>query len=519
MNRLLRFVSIHWLQITVLVLIVIFLRLPSLFEPFGEDSGANAYHARLILDGEALYSTHHPAHHLPAVYYVYALAFKLFGDNTISVKLLLILWTICTAMIIFLIGKRLENDSTGFIAAVFYAILNSHLLLKGNSAETELFANLPISVAILLCIDLTFAGERNWKFSFVGIFCAIAMLFKIVFVSPLIVSFLIIILNAKSQHDNRWDLKKTLQRSVWIGVGFLIPIAIVAVFFTGAGLLPRLLLVFNLGTNYVNQLSSSRNLLFVLFIPFLLLLINNGILLLLSLGGALHIIKKSNRSFYNNQRFTVIGYGILFWFLLSIIIAGITRTMFPHYSIIIIPSLSILAAWELVQIKNRILEVNTFTNINFTSLVYPTLISTALILSVYSNYRYYYHFVMYSIGRETYDDFLIQDNSPENSTPLKMKKISNYIQDNSDSEDFIYSWSDNAQIYYLANRRAPIDIIWPSYAEATGSYKRIFSPQTKIIIVGESILAPKPDWFWDELSRAYKLDTTIGDQKIYLRNN
>ena len=99
-----------------------------------------------------------------------------------------------------------------------------------------------------------------------------------------------------------------------------------------------------------------------------------------------------------------------------------------------------------------------------------------------------------------------------------MLKIAQYLQSHTTKDDFIYTWSDNAQIYYLTDRQAPIDIIWPSYAEATGPYQRIFIPRTKYIIVGNSIVAAKPNWLSKELEKSYTLETIIEDMKIYHRN-
>ena len=72
-----------WLILSILVILF---RLPSLDEPFDQDSSAIAYGARLIVQGEPLYTSFHPAHHLPLAYYVYALAFSLFGDGLFAVK-------------------------------------------------------------------------------------------------------------------------------------------------------------------------------------------------------------------------------------------------------------------------------------------------------------------------------------------------------------------------------------------------------------------------------------------------
>jgi hypothetical protein len=104
----------EWLIIIGLSLLVILLRLPSLDHPFDNDSAANAYHARLIVQGEPLYGLHHPAHHLPGVYYTYALAFSLLGDNVWAVKFLLLGWTIATVYLLYRLGSLLIDWGAQF---------------------------------------------------------------------------------------------------------------------------------------------------------------------------------------------------------------------------------------------------------------------------------------------------------------------------------------------------------------------------------------------------------------------
>jgi hypothetical protein len=80
-----KYLNHQWAIIIGLFILVVLLRLPSIEEPFEIDSGVSAYHARLILQRKPLYSTHHPAHHLLAADYTYALVFLLFGDSARSV--------------------------------------------------------------------------------------------------------------------------------------------------------------------------------------------------------------------------------------------------------------------------------------------------------------------------------------------------------------------------------------------------------------------------------------------------
>lgn len=52
---------------------------------------------------------------------------------------------------------------------------------------------------------------------------------------------------------------------------------------------------------------------------------------------------------------------------------------------------------------------------------------------------------------------------------------------------------------------------------ATGPYRRIFGPQTELIIVDAHRQPPPPGWLYEELTRRYTLETIIDEQAIYRR--
>ena len=498
-----------------LVFLVIFLRLPSLQIPFDMDGGDHAYHARLILRGEPLYSSHHPGHHLPGVYYTYWLAFRLLGDSTWSVKLLLIPWTILTAYLIYLVGLRLDGNAVGILAAIFYSILSSHKLLKGLTAETELFANLPITAAILLSIEFMINKPKNWKFIFIGVLNAIAFLYKAVFLSPLIVALFMVVASVWLDREGKNALKTVFKRIGWMMLGFSGFTLVVVAYFASLGLLDRLLLVFSLGTGYVDDTSNQVNFIFIPVLPLFVLGINNVILVLLSLGACYRFFKENRLKSAVDSSFKLIGFGIIVWYLLSILIAGLTRRLWHHYSLIVIPPLSLLAAWEIVQlIKKRVVQRPLAQR---RSAVLPVvgLLIAALLISAGTNYKIYYSYWRFQSGVADFAEFL--ESAGPNGADLRLLTTAEYIQARTTADDFIYSWSNNAQIYYLTDRRAPIDMIWPIYAQATGPYQRIFSPRTKYILVGESNTAITPGWLYQELEKSYRLETVIGDQEIYRR--
>jgi len=306
-----KYLNRQWLFLSILVVAVIMLRLPALSQPFDNDSGANAYHARLILRGEPLYSTHHPAHHLPGVYYTYTVAFLLLGDSTWSIKVLLIPWTILTAYIIYLYGKQLDRELTGYLASFFFILLTSHVFLKGHTAETELFANLPITAAIFLAVYLTINNAKNWLFTFVGVICAVAFLYKAVFLSPIIIVGIILIVDALLTKEKVDSWQISARRIFWTACGFVVPILIVLILFARIELLSRLLLVFTLGQGYTVDQASRVGIFQVIYLPFYVLAINNLAILILSIAGIVNLARRIRKKIYSDNPFIITAIALI----------------------------------------------------------------------------------------------------------------------------------------------------------------------------------------------------------------
>jgi hypothetical protein len=146
------------------------------------------------------------------------------------------------------------------------------------------------------------------------------------------------------------------------------------------------------------------------------------------------------------------------------------------------------------------------------------LLSFALFLSGVRNSRYYHHYVRYRLGLETHEDFVVKGVGWGDSL-LRVQRLADYVRERTTPADRIYYWSGDTQIYYLADRRCAIDIIWPLYAEATGSHERIFSPRTRYVILGESNNIPRPDWLHRQLEGEYRLERVIDGQEIYRRTD
>lgn len=73
------------------------------------------------------------------------------------------------------------------------------------------------------------------------------------------------------------------------------------------------------------------------------------------------------------------------------------------------------------------------------------------------------------------------------------------------------------QIYYFSDHNPPIDILWPYYVSATGSPERIFTPQTKYIIVDLPERLARPEWMLNGLAHYYHLETMNAGKELYRR--
>jgi len=130
-----------------------------------------------------------------------------------------------------------------------------------------------------------------------------------------------------------------------------------------------------------------------------------------------------------------------------------------HYYLLIVPPLSLLAAWLIARLHN---VGQTYDRTRLTALAMSVLLLLSIGTAyVYRNGGYLYHFIRYKIGQETYRAFVLNAWPPDGPTLVALQDIANYVEAHSAPDDRIYIWSDDVQLYYLANRRCALDFIWP----------------------------------------------------------
>lgn len=505
----------EYTALVALSLLAVLLRLPSLEQPFDNDSGAIAYHARRIVRGEPLYGVHHPAHHMPAVYYVYALAFTLFGDSVWAVKFFLLPWTALTVYLAYCLGRLLVGREMGLLAAVFYAFLSSDVWLFGSSAEIEVFANLPRIAAPLIAVSLARRGARSWRFLFVGLVSGIAVLFKVVYLSPLAMTGLVLLLDVWRNKGSFASWQRAIRGSLWTGLGLALALAVTVGYFWSQGLLSRFLLVLTIGRGYVAMRNAASSFLAYTFLyPLGVLTSRNVVLVVCAVAGWVGVFLEQYRAIRARNKAILSQMFVVLWLLLALIEAGFSRVAFPHYYQLVIPPLAVLAAWFV----HRIAGVLRAQYPKGATVLAVLSVAAVVGVSLGQNAHYYTTYARYKLGLGTYEDFVQYGwHRAMGEEFIRVQELADYVREHTLPTDRIYYWSGGVQIYYLADRLCPIDIIWPIYAEATGPYQRIFGEQTRYVILGESNNIPRPAWLYDGLAQQYVLETTIRGQEVYRR--
>ena len=507
-----------WLALLGLVLL---LRVPTLAIPFENDSGAIAYHARYINQGEPLYGSHHPSHHMPGAFYLYALAFQLFGDQVVAVKWVLLIWIWLTVCLLYSLGKKIGNHWLGLMAAIFAAVLYSHLELSGQSARIEMFLGLFHVTAILILVHtLQWQNQAPLRNLFlIGIVGGLAFLFKATALSSFgtacIACFMI-----RGQRPTRQDFFLLLQREGVLCLGFITSLLPALIYFAMQNLIPRLTLIFTLATQYVGVARPGlEGPQYLLLFPLAVLAKNNLLILIAALAGIIFVVRRplKTRPTNTSQPGSYFIY-IIIWFVLAFVETGTSRTYLSHYYLVFMPSLTLLAAWFLQKLYQDIAQYRN----RKTAVSVLTLTLTAIFaLSIQQNFSLYYHYMRYIVGVQNYETFLIEG-LPDQAgvVALREQELANYLQNHTNPTDTIYYWSNFMELYYLANRRATIPFIWPIYAEASGQYEQIF--QAKYIIMGNHTifgLQETPQWLPQGLASQYTLETTIHEQAVYRRNH
>jgi hypothetical protein len=375
------------------------------------------------------------------------------------------------------------------------------------TAQMEHFANLPLIASVLMTIFLLRKQAPAWQFIWVGMLGAISILYKVTFVAPLIVAGVSILVMAWITRSDTDVWKIMLSRLIWMAIGLVIPLAIVAGYFASLGLWERLMLVFEFGFNYINdsQLMGGSDLPRPFGFPLFWMSVNNIALLVF---GLIATYRLARRAIPIKNIDNMTDFALVLWLLVSFALAGMRGGGFAHYVVPIIPPLALMGA---IEVNTAYKRWKIKSPEKYARLGAGVFVALVVINFIWANYEIYSLYLNYKLGRSSYESFL----RSVSEDGYASQAVAEYIQAHTNPDDFIYIWSIYVDVYYYADRTPPIDILWPSYVSATGSSERILDSRTKYIVLDKPERMDRPQWLLDGLAINYYLETTIEDREIY----
>jgi 4-amino-4-deoxy-L-arabinose transferase-like glycosyltransferase len=404
-----------------LLLLVVLLRIPSLYEPYWYgDEGIYLTLGQALKKGWVFYRDIHD-NKPPLLYLVAALA-----GNVYWFRAILALWFAATATVFFrLMQVLLPKEKWAWYVSTLAMIIGT-TMLEGNVANGEIFMIGPVTAAVLLLVTAIKKKKPGGNYFLAGILLSLGFLFKVP--AGFDLASLLLWLLIFEQKNLKAVLKIWKDRRLWLVLGgFLLPVGLsVAYYAKVGGLEPyvRSALMQNVG--YLSSWGGNQ----------MGLLVRSGVLLV------------SLAIFYGMVREFKLGSAAklaVIWFLLALFAALLSERPYPHYLIQPAVPAAILISLLLFS-KRKIVKLVVLTTGFLAGLAYYQIRFWR-----YPIVAYYQNFIQYSLGKKSqvaYNNFFDWRVNQTN-------EVAKYLRETTLPEERIFIWGDEPYIYALA-RRLPI---------------------------------------------------------------
>ena len=403
-----------------LILTFLFLRIPSLFEPYWYgDEGIYLVLGQAIRKGITLYSHIHD-NKPPSLYFLAAFSQTVFGF-----RLLLLFFMIPTIYFFHRLSSFFLSSKAAKIATFIFLVLTSIPLFEGNIANAEVFMLLPTLIGVYLLAKPK-PSINNIIIS--ALLLGLAFTIKI----PVAIEFAFLCLWLFI--DDLDSFKKAffnIKNIAIFSFVFLLPISLWGIYYYFQGAFKPFLIAsllqnfgylssWSTGTHASSAASGG---------------IVNRFIILLFFWALIYFFKVKK---IISSKFSF----LLFWFSATIFGVLLSSRPYPHYLIQSLPPL-ILIIIEVFNFKDKKIQFLSlfsvfffaFTLFKFKFYFYPVL-------------RYYSNFYSYIIGKKSISDYQKYFGYQVNS----VYKISDFIKNNTSPNDKIFVWGDEPYIYALSNR-------------------------------------------------------------------
>jgi hypothetical protein len=213
--------------------VVTAIRVRLLNMPLERDEGEYAYAGQLLLQDVSPYkAAYNVALKLPGTYVAYAVIMAVFGQTAAALHAGVILVSVATAVLVFVMARRIYGDAAGVVAAGTYALLSIVPETFGLAAHATHFVMLSALAGIVLLQNLENRASAARIFS-AGLLIGLAVLMKQTGAAFGFFAVGWILWCELSSDQKKWP--RLAARLAWLVLGGLLPIILMCFIIVCAG--------------------------------------------------------------------------------------------------------------------------------------------------------------------------------------------------------------------------------------------------------------------------------------------
>jgi len=424
-----------WGAILIIILLTALIRIHLLQVPLERDEGEYAYAGQLILQGILPYTEVYNMK-MPGIYAAYALILSLFGQTHTGIHLGLLLVNTASIILIFLLGKKLFDPLTGVVAGASFAVSSLSQSVQGVFANTEHFVIL-FAVGGILLLLRAIDDNRMKPLFLSGLLLGLAFMMKQHGAFFIAFSGIYLLYSQLTRRPIDW--KNCVLKFILFSIGVMIPFGLTCLVFFFNGIFDRFWFwTFVYAREYVSIVPFSLGLTILKYNILNILSSSFFIWVLAGIGLASTIW---------NKRFRSLRFFIITFFIFSFLSVCIGFYFRPHYFVLLLPAIALLAGVGISSIGGLFSETKSLT---LKRGILILLVVIPLTFSIYRERKFLFQMNPNEASRSIYG---------LNPFPESLE-IAEYIKKHTSKNDRIAVIGSEPQIYFYSQRRSATGYIY-----------------------------------------------------------
>ncbi len=425
------------LFILVVCLLAFILKTPSFSENLEYDEALKLFLGKVLILGDGFFCITWD-HHGPVFYTTFAAVYALFGTSSEALHAVAALFSVFTAVFIYLFSRSLFDARVAVFASLFFAIFSSSRSIQGTLATVEVFTIFFTTLGFYLYV-LYRQRDSGRILVLSGLALGAALLYKQT--SGLDYLCLVLFILAVNLYSHKGD--KLRVEIIWpitlLTVGFLLPlIAFTIFFFATDRLFDFIYWTFFKGFHYAKIQHA--------YAPgwhgFVAVVTGNTWMIwLLSLLG----VVSSILFMHSKERLLCV-----LWMALAMIGVSLSGWFFPHYFIQLLPAASILAALFVTDVYRWGREGLGSKVFVYKNVFFSIFLLVSLIVYFKGDYSHAGHYFRYWNGGIDKREYLTRVN---NISWKDRYDASEYLRANMRPDENLYVWDSSLHIYLLTAKK------------------------------------------------------------------